>query len=176
MSNNLRPHGLSPPGSSIHWIFQARVLEWVFISFSRGSSWPRDWTRVSRISCRRFYHLSHHTLNPNACNEVTIINCITVQLECMSSLFCGTKWEVYKKSCGCISMCNIASTSDMSWISFFFTRTTIFTWTNDKVWWFRRTYLVDTVSKKNKGSSLLRGKQWSLFLLSVLKFKLWSKI
>ena len=39
----------SPPGSSIHWIFQARVLEWVAISSSRGSSWPRDWTHV--ISC-----------------------------------------------------------------------------------------------------------------------------
>ena len=33
--------------SSVHGIFQARVLEWVAISFSRGSSWPRDWTQVS---------------------------------------------------------------------------------------------------------------------------------
>ena len=30
----------SPPGSSLHWIFQARILEWVAIFFSRGSSWP----------------------------------------------------------------------------------------------------------------------------------------
>ena len=37
------------PGSSIHGIFQARVLEWVATSFSRGSSWPRDQTLVSRI-------------------------------------------------------------------------------------------------------------------------------
>ena len=35
----------SPPGSSVRGILQARVLEWVSISFSRGSSWPRDWTR-----------------------------------------------------------------------------------------------------------------------------------
>ena len=34
--------------SSVHGIFQARVLEWVAISFSRGSSWPRDRTQVSR--------------------------------------------------------------------------------------------------------------------------------
>ena len=40
----------SPPGSSGHRIFQARILEWVAISFSRGSSWPRDQTRVSSIS------------------------------------------------------------------------------------------------------------------------------
>ena len=39
----------SLPGSSVHRIFQARVLEWVAISCSRGSSWPRDRTRVSRI-------------------------------------------------------------------------------------------------------------------------------
>ena len=41
-------------GSSVHGIFQARVLEWVAISFSRGSSQPRDWTQVSLIAGRRF--------------------------------------------------------------------------------------------------------------------------
>ena len=44
----------SPPGSSVHGIFQARVLEWVAISFSRGSSQPRDWTQVCHIAGRRF--------------------------------------------------------------------------------------------------------------------------
>ena len=33
---------LSPPGSSVHGIFQARILEWVAMSSSRGSSQPRD--------------------------------------------------------------------------------------------------------------------------------------
>ena len=37
----------SPPGPSVHRIFQTRILEWVSISFSRGSSWPRDQTRGS---------------------------------------------------------------------------------------------------------------------------------
>ena len=37
----------SLPGSSLHGISQAKTLEWVAISFSRGSSWPRDWTYVS---------------------------------------------------------------------------------------------------------------------------------
>ena len=40
--------------SSIHGIFQARVLEWIAISFSMGSSWPRNQTRVSHIAGRRF--------------------------------------------------------------------------------------------------------------------------
>ena len=50
MSDSLRPHRL-PPGFSVHGIFQARILEWVTISFSRGSSQPRDCTRVSCVSC-----------------------------------------------------------------------------------------------------------------------------
>ena len=44
----------SLPGFSIHGIFQARVQEWVAISFSRGSSQPRDQTQVSHIAGRRF--------------------------------------------------------------------------------------------------------------------------
>ena len=48
------PIDCSLPGSSVHGIVQARVLEWVAISFSRGSSWPRDWTWVSRIVDRCF--------------------------------------------------------------------------------------------------------------------------
>ena len=48
-------------GSSVHGIFQARVLEWVAISVSRGSSPPRDRTPFSRTASRRFDHLSHHT-------------------------------------------------------------------------------------------------------------------
>ena len=44
----------NPRGSSIRGIFQARILEWVAISFSRGSSQPRDQTRVSLIVGRRF--------------------------------------------------------------------------------------------------------------------------
>ena len=48
------PVDCGPPGSSIHGILQARILEWVAISFSRGSSRPRDRTRMSRIAGRRF--------------------------------------------------------------------------------------------------------------------------
>ena len=44
----------SPSGSSVHGILQARILEWVAISFSRGSSQPRDRTQVSHIAGRRF--------------------------------------------------------------------------------------------------------------------------
>ena len=45
------PEDCSPPGSSVPRILQARILEWVAISSSRGSSQPRDWTHISCISC-----------------------------------------------------------------------------------------------------------------------------
>ena len=45
------PKDYSPPGSSIHGIFQARILEWVVVFFSRESSQPRGQTQVSYVSC-----------------------------------------------------------------------------------------------------------------------------
>ena len=60
------PMDCSPPGSSICGIFQARILEWVTISSSRGSSWPRDQPHVSRIPCigrQILYHWA--TWKPN---------------------------------------------------------------------------------------------------------------
>ena len=46
----------SPPGSSVHGISQARILEWVAISFSRRSSWSRDQTHISCIGQQILYH------------------------------------------------------------------------------------------------------------------------
>ena len=43
-------------GSSVHEIFQARILEWVAISNSEGSSWPRERTRISCIGRWILYH------------------------------------------------------------------------------------------------------------------------
>ena len=48
------PLDYSLPGSSVHGISQVRILEWVAISFSRESSWPRDRTHVSCIAGRLF--------------------------------------------------------------------------------------------------------------------------
>ena len=48
------PMDCSLPDSSVHGIFQARVLEWIAISSSRGSSQPRDQTQVSHIAGRFF--------------------------------------------------------------------------------------------------------------------------
>ena len=47
VSDSLRSHGLSPPGSPVHGVLQAGTPEWVAMPFSRGSSRPRDRTCVS---------------------------------------------------------------------------------------------------------------------------------
>ena len=52
------PMDCSMPSSSVCGTSQARILEWVAISFSRGSFWPRDQTRVSYVGRQILYHLS----------------------------------------------------------------------------------------------------------------------
>ena len=53
------PMDCSLPGSLVHGILQARMLEWVSVPFSRGSSWPRDRTQVSRFGRWVLYHQHH---------------------------------------------------------------------------------------------------------------------
>ena len=50
------PMDCSPPGSFVHGISQARILEWVVISFSKGSFWPRDQTHVCCLGRQILYH------------------------------------------------------------------------------------------------------------------------
>ena len=62
MPNSLQPHRHSLPGSSVHGIFPARILEWVAMPSSRVSFQPRDWTHVPYVSCmgrRVIYHQCH---------------------------------------------------------------------------------------------------------------------
>ena len=60
------PMDCTPPGSSVHGIFQARILEWGAIFYSRGSSPPRYRTCTSYVSCigRRIPHHQRHLGNP----------------------------------------------------------------------------------------------------------------
>ena len=44
------PMNYSPPGTSVHRILQASILEWVAMPFSKGSSWPRNWTCIFCVS------------------------------------------------------------------------------------------------------------------------------
>ena len=62
----------SLPGSSVHGIFQAIVLEWIAISVSSRSSWPRDRTQVSHIVDRRFTVWATREVHHNTWNWKTL--------------------------------------------------------------------------------------------------------
>ena len=69
VSDSLQPHWRWLQGSSVHGLFQARVPEWIAISFSRGSSRCGDQTQVSRIAGRRFtvWATREHKLHNSNC-------------------------------------------------------------------------------------------------------------
>ena len=54
VAHSWEPMDSSLPGSSVHGLLQARILEWTAIPFSRESSWPRDWIQVSCVAGRFF--------------------------------------------------------------------------------------------------------------------------
>ena len=85
------PTDYSPPGSSVHRSLKARILEGITVPFSRGSSWPRDGTRVSCVAGGFLNHLSYQasprTLDQEKrshiftiCKSETLVNC-TDELE-----------------------------------------------------------------------------------------------
>ena len=61
------PIDRNPPGSSVRGILQARILEWVSISFSRGSSQPRDF--LGFLHCRQILYLLSHQPSPPALED-----------------------------------------------------------------------------------------------------------
>ena len=69
----LQSYGLNPPGSSVHGILQSGILEWVAISFSRGSSWAKDQTWVSCIENRLLTSEPPRKHKHNFLNKVIII-------------------------------------------------------------------------------------------------------
>ena len=69
------PMDCSLPGFSVHEILQARILDWVAISFSRASSPPRAWTHVSSISGRLFTIWATRKAYNNLGKVVVLITC-----------------------------------------------------------------------------------------------------
>jgi len=80
------PIDCSPPGFSVHGIFQARILEYVAISYSWGSSRPRDWIHITYISCigrQMLYHECHlgsHIYGFPGCSDGKESTCNVVDL------------------------------------------------------------------------------------------------
>ena len=74
VSHSLRRYECSPSGSSVHGILQARILEWVAISSSRGSSQPRDQTCISCVSCIAGYRCARGEAQHDVCEELTAVD------------------------------------------------------------------------------------------------------
>ena len=96
----------SLPGSSFHWVFQARILEWAASSFSRGSFWPRDQIHVPCISRRVLNHLTREVL------YASFKSWIEVTISIWDSVFLhshypyqqsGYSWQTHSKQVGLTS-------------------------------------------------------------------------
>ena len=100
VSDSSQPHGdCSLPGSSAHGISQERIPEWVAISFSRGSSWPRDWSHAFCISCtgRQVpYPLSHlgSSLSCIYCSSTIRDYELGITFESYFSWFCSVSLRI----------------------------------------------------------------------------------
>ena len=70
----------NPPGYSVHGILQARILEWIALPFSRGSSWFRDWIWVSHISSRFFTIWATREAQRKSCICVCVCVCVCVYI------------------------------------------------------------------------------------------------
>ena len=86
------PIDCSLQDSSVHGILHTRIMEWVVIQFSRGSSQPRDWTHVSCISCigRDIYYW-HHLGSPDQALGKNRTRCSNNVLKSLFS-FSGLAW------------------------------------------------------------------------------------
>ena len=94
----------SPPGSSVHGNFQARILEWVAISSSRGSSQPRDRIQVSCISCMD-RGILYHWATGEALFSFSSMYVIPFQIKMKRGLYstvfqsCHSKWIDHGHKC-----------------------------------------------------------------------------
>ena len=92
--------GHHPPGSSVHGIVQTRILEWVTISFSRGSSWPRDQTQVSCIRGRFFAdwatreaHIYIYIYTHTQCIHMCVCVCVCTAQGALFNVMWQPEWE-----------------------------------------------------------------------------------
>ena len=87
-----------PPGSSVHGISQARILEWVAISFSGGSSWPKDWTCLSCVGWRRQWQPTLVLLPGKFHGQRSLVGCSPWSLKELDT----TEWLHFHFSLSCI--------------------------------------------------------------------------
>ena len=104
------PRFYSSLGFSVRGIFQARILEWVAIPFSRGSSWPRDWTNLAFPCCGQIlYHLSLQGSSEQNCGRWQtwpwLLSFPYLQCDFATPLI--TMWSSFTYTLGLRWLCNL---------------------------------------------------------------------
>ena len=92
------PPDCSPPGSSVHGILHARILEWVAISFSRASFRPKDRTQVSHIAGGFFIIWTTRNVQSHHVHLTKFLVCNGYFLKRLWNLFKMNKWRVTGRS------------------------------------------------------------------------------
>ena len=102
ISDSLKLHGLSPPGSSDHRILQARILEWVAIPFSRGIFLNQGLNPGLHTADEFFYHLSHQE-SPNSSRKFFWDSLSMILLLLPECMWDGVRsgWRTWGKSWLC---------------------------------------------------------------------------
>ena len=120
------PMDCSPPSSSVHEIFQARILDWVAISFSRGSSQPRDQTQVS---CNIYIYNIISSVNSDRIGVVRVDILVLFQI-LVEELSTFHFWSEVKFPQLCLTLCDpmdytvqgILQARILEWVAFPFYR------------------------------------------------------
>ena len=92
------PMDCSPPACSVHGIFQARILEWIAISFSRGSSQPRNRTQVSCIAGRFFTNWAMREISSSYLSLIFSLSLVYLFM-IISILFCSKVFWLFLALC-----------------------------------------------------------------------------
>ena len=105
MSDSLWPMNCCPPGSSVHGMLQAIILEWVATFSSRGSSQPRNLTYFSCICCIADEFFTAEPRGSSSENNTFFKNGSIVDLLHCVSFRCTAEWFIYTCVCVCVCVC-----------------------------------------------------------------------
>ena len=118
----------SPPGSSVHGSLQARILEWVAISLSRGSSWPRDQTWVSCIAGRFFTFWATRKAD---CPQNTTRKTVQLPNHLLFWILRSSVIELQmfvQKQCGILKICVWRTAVTVQWLKLCLPRQSVWVW------------------------------------------------
>ena len=143
----------SPPGSSVLGTLQARILEWVAISFSRGSSWPRDWTQLPALQADSLP--TELWGKPSLVRQSSGIHCVCMRAKSLQH--CLTLCDAMDSSPPGLSVHGILQAKTMEWVVLPYSRGS--SWSRDwtQVSCIVGGFLIEQATKSLKSPALAGG-------------------